>query len=248
MCAASVAWPERFWGPEQFDAQAWSEMVGDIDAHEESEAIVAALGGVASVVDVGGGTGLITRAVAARVAPVIVVEPDAMQRAGLPDQERIWVVEGRAESVPLAAREVDAGLATWVLQYTSDPAAAVRELARVARRRVVIVQAAPANQLVEVYNLEAGVAGQAAAHHGWLLAQAAEILEAAGFTVELQAVPTVVAGRDAAVMADMLARLHFAGHPRLAAMRAATEPFIAERLARQGHLRDDAVMLVARRV
>ena len=72
-----------------------------------------------------------------------------------------------------------------MLQYCDDPLAAIAELARVARRRVAIAQAAPGNDLVAVYNLEAAVAGLAPAHHGWLLAHAAARLEAAGFAVTL---------------------------------------------------------------
>ena len=49
----------------------------------ELAAILAALGDATDVVDVGGGTGLLTQTIAARV-PVVVVEPAAEQRAHLP--------------------------------------------------------------------------------------------------------------------------------------------------------------------
>jgi len=94
--------------------------------------------------------------------------------------------------LPLPDGAAAAAVATWVLQYTDDPARAAAELARVARERVVIVQAAPANDLVEVYNLEAALAGSPPAHHGWLLATAADVLERRGFAVELRPVPTPV--------------------------------------------------------
>ena len=35
LCRSGEAWPERFWGPEAFDAGAWAEMVGAIDAAQE---------------------------------------------------------------------------------------------------------------------------------------------------------------------------------------------------------------------
>jgi ubiquinone/menaquinone biosynthesis C-methylase UbiE len=157
------------------------------------------------------------------------------------------VNELRAEAVPLSDGAVDATLARRVLQYTRDPAMAVAEFARVARDRVVVVQAAPNNELVEIYNTEAAIARTGRANHGWLLAQTAEMLQSAGFAVELRAVTSMVAGANALELADILARLHFAGHPSIGEMRAATEPYIAERLASTGRLRDDAVMLVARR-
>ncbi len=246
-------WPAAYWGPERLDPQAWRELTSLIDAREEVRALVAAMRGVTSIVDVGGGTGLLTRELAERVAPVVVIEPSAAQRAGLPaagEETRITSVAGRAERVPLADGAVDGAMATWVLQYTDDPDAAVRELARVARKRVVIVQAGPRNDLVEVFNAECAVAGLPRAHHGWLLARAVGILEAAGWTVELSAVATTVAAPDggATELADVLARLHFAGHARIAEMRAATKPMILERLrVNVGVLRDDAVMLVGRR-
>lgn len=241
-----MPWPARFWGPERLDPAAWRALVPLLEPALEVDAICAALAGVDEVVDVGGGTGLITQAIAARVAPVTIVEPSGEQRAHLPPGLR--ALDGRAEAVPLPDRSAAAAIATWVLQYTDDPAAAARELVRLARERVLIVQAAPGNDLVDIYNREAAIAGLPPAHHGWLLATAADLLTAAGFTVELSRVPTPVrlpdGGPDA--LADLLARLHFAGHPRLDAMRAATAPLIAAR-TRAGTLADDGVLLLARR-
>ncbi|HUQ00964.1 MAG TPA: methyltransferase domain-containing protein, partial [Kofleriaceae bacterium] len=174
----------------------------------------------------------------------------AAQRASIPESERIRCVAGRAERVPLGDGAVEAAIATWVLQYTDDPVQAVRELARVARTRVVIVQAAARNDLVDVYNEEARVAGLPRADHGWLLAKATEVLDAAGYACETRVLPTPVAMPRGGVseMADILARLHFAGHAKFAEMRAVTEPMIAERFAAGGGvMRDDGAMLVARR-
>jgi SAM-dependent methyltransferase len=246
LCGSTVPWPERFWGPEHLDPGAWRELAARIEPGDEIERLCAKLGGVDRVIDVGGGTGLLTQTIAARVAPVVVVEPSAEQRAYLP--AGITVMAGRAEAVPLPTAAADAAIATWVLQYCDDPAAAVRELARVARQRVAIVQAAPDNALVEIYNVEAGSAGLPPAHHGWLLSLAAETLAAAGFAIELSRVraPVRVRVDEAELMADVLARLHFAGHPELAAMRACTAPLIAARV-RDATLCDDGVLLLARR-
>jgi SAM-dependent methyltransferase len=177
---------------------------------------------------------------------VLVIEPSAAQREHLPPG--ITAREGRIEALPLPDHAYDAALATWVLQYTDDPMRAVAELARVARRRVVIVQAAPDNELVEVYNIEAAIAGQPRAHHGYLLAGAAERLERAGFAVELSRVHVAVPSpRGARALADTFARMHFWQHAKLAELIAATEPVIAKLLADKGHVTDDAVVLAARR-
>lgn len=246
----NVSHSRTFWGPERLDPAAWRELAALLDTRDEIEALVGALGGVASIGDVGGGTGLLTRALAARVAPVTVVEPSAAQRAAIPEDARIVCVAGRAENVPLADGAVDTAIATWVLQYTDDPVRAVRELARIARRRVAIVQAAPANDLVDVYNEEARFAGLASADHAWLLERATDVLEGVGYEIEMRVVatPCAVPAGGAREMADVLARLHFAGHARIAEMREVTEPLIAARVAAGGGvLRDDGMMLVASR-
>jgi SAM-dependent methyltransferase len=236
--------PEAFWGPERLDPEAWRELAAllapEAGIAAEIAAVLAALGDASEVVDVGGGTGLITQAIATRM-PVTVIEPASEQRAHLPPG--ITARAGRAEALPLPDGACDAAIATWVLQYT-DPMRAVDELARVARRRVVIVQAAPGNDLVEIYNREAAIAGLRPAHHGWLLSQAAARLEAAGFAVTLARVAIAVRG-EAGALADMLSRLHFAGHVDRAAMVAATRGLIAQRLAAHGTLSDDGVVLSA---
>ncbi len=234
LCDPDRPVPARFWGPERLDPTAWRALAALLDSADEIEALIVALAGVGSIVDVGGGTGLITQALAARVAPVTIVEPSAEQRAHLP--AGLTVVAGRAGDVPVPDRGADAAIATWVLQYTDEPTRAVAELARIARDRVVIVQAAPGNDLVEVYLCEAAIAGQPSAHHGWLAARAATVLEAAGFAVTLARVPTPVRlpTGGPGELADLLARLHFTGHPRLSEMRTASTALIAARGAAAG--------------
>ena len=170
LCAPRDTMPERFWGPERLDPGAWRELAATLEPGAEIAALREVLADATDVVDVGGGTGLIAQALAAHV-PVTVIEPAAEQRAHLPPG--ISVRPGRAEAVPLPDGAADAVIATWVLQYCDDPVRAIDELARVARRRVCIVQAAPGNDLVAIYNLEAAIAGLGPAHHGWLLATAA---------------------------------------------------------------------------
>lgn len=233
--------PDAFWGPETLNSAAFVELVAWIDARAEVAAILRALETATSVVDVGGGTGFLTQQIATRAA-VTVIEPSAEQRAHIP--AGITMIEARAEALPLLDGFADAALATWVLQYCDDPVRAVDELARVARRCVVIVQAAPTNDLVDIYNLEARVAGLRPAHHGWLLARAASRLREAGYHLTVEHVPIPVAIPDPQTAADVLSRLHFADHPKRAEMVAATTPHIAARGAR---LADDGALLVAYR-
>lgn len=230
--------PARFWGPERLDPSAWREFAGLLDPREEIARIVALLGDSTDVVDVGGGTGVLTRAIAARGIAVTIVEPSAEQRAHLP--AGLHAISGRAEAVPLPDGACDAAIATWMLQYCDDPDRAVCELARIARRRVVLVQAAPGNELVAIYNREAQVAGLPPAHHGFLLARAAAQLEARGFAVALEqvAIPLAVPAD-----LDVLARLHFADHPHRRAMAPAVKSIVDGKAT----LVDDGVILTATR-
>jgi demethylmenaquinone methyltransferase/2-methoxy-6-polyprenyl-1,4-benzoquinol methylase len=84
-----------------------------------------------TVLDVASGTGLVARALHARSYRVIALDPsDAMLRAGQAAGPRVL---GRAEELPLADRIVDGLTFTYLLRYVDDPAATMRELARVVR-------------------------------------------------------------------------------------------------------------------
>ncbi|MDI5963702.1 class I SAM-dependent methyltransferase [Streptomyces sp. SL13] len=85
----------------------------------------------AAVLDLGAGTGLLTRQLAERVDDVLAVEPDARMRevlaAGCP---RATVLEGTAENIPLPGARVGAVTvsAAW---HWMDPVRALPEIARV---------------------------------------------------------------------------------------------------------------------
>jgi SAM-dependent methyltransferase len=86
-----------------------------------------------TVVDLGAGTGALTRLLVARLPEVYAVEPDERMRAVLAERvPSARVVEGRGEAIPLESRSVDAALASssW---HWMDPAATVAEVARVLR-------------------------------------------------------------------------------------------------------------------
>ncbi len=88
-------------------------------------------GGAQVVVDLGAGTGLLTRALAQRVARVIAVEPDARMAAVLRAQSPgIEVVAGVGESIPLPEASAD-GLFISSAFHWMDPELAVPEIARV---------------------------------------------------------------------------------------------------------------------
>jgi demethylmenaquinone methyltransferase/2-methoxy-6-polyprenyl-1,4-benzoquinol methylase len=93
------------------------------------------------VLDVAAGTGLVSRELAARKRLRVVTfdATEPMLRAGLPANElaglgaQITPVLGRAERLPFPDETFDALTFTYLFRYVDDPAAAMRELARVVR-------------------------------------------------------------------------------------------------------------------
>jgi SAM-dependent methyltransferase len=84
-------------------------------------------------VDLAAGTGLLTRALAARVPEVIAVEPDDRMRAVLTARSpRIRAVSGYGESIPLDDETADALFVSSAWHWM-DEARAVPEIARVLR-------------------------------------------------------------------------------------------------------------------
>jgi SAM-dependent methyltransferase len=85
------------------------------------------------VVDLGAGTGLLSRALAGRADHVIAVEPDARMRAVLAARSPgVEILAGRGESIPLPDASADAVLVSSAWHWM-DPGHAAREVARILR-------------------------------------------------------------------------------------------------------------------
>ena len=98
----------------------------------------------ARVLDVATGTGMVAAELLARAASCTVVGLDqsaemlSAARARFAGEEseigqRVELVEGEAEALPFADASFDALTFTYLLRYVDDPAATIRELARVVR-------------------------------------------------------------------------------------------------------------------
>ena len=88
------------------------------------------------VLDVATGTGLVARALTSRYGCAVVgVDQSAgmLTEARRRSDGRIEFVEARAEALPFRDAEFDALTFTYLLRYVADPAATLRELARVVR-------------------------------------------------------------------------------------------------------------------
>ncbi len=102
-------------------------------------AIHAALGDARSVANVGAGAG----SYEPRDREVVAIEPSAVMRAQRPPG-LVEAVEGTAEALPLADGSVDVAMTVLSDHHWTDRARGLREMRRVARRRVVIFGFDPA--------------------------------------------------------------------------------------------------------
>ena len=93
---------------------------------------------VDTVVDLGAGTGALTRLLVGRAETVTAVEPDARMRSVLlAEVDGITAVEGRGEAMPLPDDSVDAVIASSSWHWV-DVVPALREVARVLKPRGVL--------------------------------------------------------------------------------------------------------------
>ncbi|MGH2872384.1 MAG: class I SAM-dependent methyltransferase [Solirubrobacteraceae bacterium] len=91
------------------------------------------------ILDVATGTGLVAFALAARGATVVGLDQSDQMLGTARDRlnrtpqlgDRLSFIQGEAEALPFADGEFDALSFTYLLRYVDDPAATMRELARV---------------------------------------------------------------------------------------------------------------------
>lgn len=110
--------------------------------HEDprlAAAVINALGDAQAVVNVGAGPG----AYEPSDREVIAIEPSAVMTAQRPP-EAAPAVRATAEALPLPDKSVDAAMAVFSDHHWGDRDAGLRELARVTRDRVVLVNCDPA--------------------------------------------------------------------------------------------------------
>lgn len=116
------------------------------------------------VLDVGAGTGAATRAAARRGARVIAVDI-AFGMLAADSRSRPPAAVGDALALPFGCGAFDAVVAAFSLNHLKDPAAGLREAARVTRRRGAIVAAAYA---LDDWHPVRDATEAAARSHGWV--------------------------------------------------------------------------------
>ena len=119
------------------------------------------------VLDVGAGTGALTRELVARGATVVAVEPSPeftrALRSRFPQME---VHEAPAEELPFADDSFDIALAQLVVAFMEDAAAAMRELGRVAHRVAICMWGVEEVQMFAAIGRTARVVGSGSAEQG----------------------------------------------------------------------------------
>jgi SAM-dependent methyltransferase len=114
--------------------------------------------GAVDVLEIGAGTGILTRLLAERAAHVIAVEPDDRMRAVLAAaRSSVEVLAGHAEEIPAASSSVDVVVAQSAWHWV-DEARAVPEVARVLRAggRLSLVWTGPDRSVDWMRSLWAG--------------------------------------------------------------------------------------------
>ncbi|MEU5693033.1 class I SAM-dependent methyltransferase [Actinosynnema sp. NPDC020468] len=261
-CGPAEGRPLAYRGPHRLSRDGWTNFAGRLERGEEIALLGALAVGHRHALDVGGGTGELTAAVAARAGRCAAVEPHR-DRVAVLDAMAGAVVEvhpGHAEALPFADNSFDLVLAAWVLPYVRDLRGALHEIARVCDDRdpdaaVVIVGGAPDNELVRLLNETCvPLSGEEPDHQGFLLTEAAVVFAEHGFaefsllrTEAALHFPEPVESDRIAVAATTLVDFWFEDHPHAAAMRHALEPALAEHFAHRPHaIGDQATVLVAR--
>jgi SAM-dependent methyltransferase len=116
------------------------------------------------VLDVGAGTGALTRELVARGATVVAVEPSPEFTRALRSRfPQIEVCEAPAEELPFADDSFDVALAQLVVAFMEDAAAAMRELARVAHRVAICMWGVEEVQMFAAIGRTARVIGSGSA-------------------------------------------------------------------------------------
>ena len=119
---------------------------GDLDARLLDALDAAGLGAAERLLDLGCGPGTFARAAAARHPRLCVIAVDPSRDfagAGDPRAGRVAVVRAAGEALPLAGASIDVAMCLSSIRHVADRAAALRELRRVVRGRLWIVELDP---------------------------------------------------------------------------------------------------------
>ncbi|MGP3969775.1 class I SAM-dependent methyltransferase [Streptomyces sp. 6N223] len=255
--------PARYRGPRQVTGDGWVGFATRLERGEEIALIRSLTAGNRRVLDVGGGSGEMARAVAGQIGRCTAVEPHAQLVKSIRDEATTGAVDvfaGTAEELPFPDASFDAVYCAWVLPYVSDIEHAVTEMIRVCdpsdpESKIVLIAGGSGNELLTLLNeVCVPVAEEPYDHHGYLLSTAAQVLAEHGFAdFSLHRTEASIRFGDVgmaervATGAGVLTEFWYGPHPKAEKIRRALEPALARHFARRPHgIGDQAAVLVAR--
>ena len=256
-CASNKTQTNIYAGAKSLFHCAWVEFAARLEPEAEITLLLDLLSGRQEILDIGGGTGLLTTEIAKRYGKCTVVEPDADNAAQIKTDCPIDIVLGSGENLPFADRTFDGALATWVLQYSNNPAQCITEMVRVCQQKpeatIILIQAAPWNQVAQLLNDCAGLVGKPLTDHGYLLALAASILEQQDFAkIEMHPVkiplnfPESTPELRTHAAKSLLQRMCFEGHPRRTEIQDLLADKLKSHFQSSSAINDDGIVLVAK--
>lgn len=206
-------------------------------------------------------------AISKQLGKAYAIEPNCDRNQLLVNNSRqlnVEIRQGTAENIPYEDNKFDAVVALWILHYVDDLEQALAEMARVVdptapNARIVIVQGAPDNEVVNLINkacapiAEESMVRSAVDHQGLLLATASRVFARYGFgNVSVARVdaycnfPEEDLSARCERAATVLTDFWYKYHPRCGDMKNAFQPVLQDHFAdRPFEVGDQAIILVA---
>ncbi|KAM5430445.1 hypothetical protein McanCB56680_007208 [Microsporum canis] len=255
--------------PHLLSEGAWKPFAERLTRHE-FDAVLKAVESNKEVLDIGSGHGELPVAIAKQLGKAYAIEPNGDRNELLVSnsaQSSVEIRQGTAEKLPFEDNKFDAAVALWILHYVDDLEQSLAEMARVVdptapNARIVIVQGAPDNEVVNLINKacasiaqEGMLPGESAIdHQGFLLATAARVFTRHGFgDVSVARVdahcnfPEDDLSVRCSKATDVLTDFWYKDHPRNGDMKEAFPPILREHFAsRPLEVGDQAVILIAK--
>ncbi|KAE8365911.1 putative 2-heptaprenyl-1,4-naphthoquinone methyltransferase [Aspergillus caelatus] len=183
--------PESYRGPIPLSEAAWEPFAKRL-VRDEFDFVLKVLENNQKVLDVGSGYGKLPMELAARTGKAYSIEPNADRNSIQATNARncgVEIAQGSAENIPYPDSHFDAVVAMWVMQYVEDLGKSLHEIVRVTDRnaknsRIVIVQGAPENEIVELQNTACApvsASNPLPNHQGYLLHKAVQVFTECGF-------------------------------------------------------------------
>lgn len=137
------------------------------------------------VLDVGCGTGLITREIPRQCQGVVALDLNRWALSRMDGQPHVAKVQGDAEALPIQDKSIDLVIATEVIEHLEEPEKAAGELFRVCKRGGRAVGSVPSTSAVWKFRRQLSLtcSGNEPFHNSFARSEIIELWQGAGFRV-----------------------------------------------------------------